>query len=188
MAKKVTIARKAKATTTAKAKRVARKPARKKKVTPIPKGYPAISAYLVVEDVKKAADLYQKAFGFKMMGKPMEFGGRVVHANLKYRDSVFMLGCPQPDGSHASPKAQGVKQQGFGLFAYVANVDAHYSKVKRYKGLSTTKPETMFWGDRVYDVVDRDGHRWSFASRVEKKTPKQMADSLKQMMAAAAPK
>ena len=162
-------------------KSAARKPARKKKVTPVPKDFPAISAHLVVADVKKAADFYVKAFGFSLMGPMMKAGKLVIHAVLGYGKSAVMLGCPQPDGSHKTPAAQKLKGQSFGLYVYVQDVDAHYKKVKRFKGIEANPPQDTFWGDRMYDVVDRDGHCWTFASRIAKPTPEEMAEAMQAM-------
>ena len=68
----------------------------------------------------------------------------------------------------------------FGLYVYVQDVDAHYKKVKRFKGITASAPQDTFWGDRMYDVVDRDGHRWSFASRKSTPTPEEMAAAMQQ--------
>jgi len=163
------------------AKKPAPKKARKKKVTPVPRDYPAISAHLVVAAVKKAAAFYVKAFGFSLMGPMMKMGRMTIHAVLGYGKSAVMLGCPQPDGSHATPAAQKLKGQSFGLYVYVQDVDAQYKKIKRFKGITVNPPQDMFWGDRMFDVVDRDGHNWTFASRIATPTPEEMAEAMKAM-------
>jgi len=161
-----------------------KKPAKKrrKKLSPIPDDFPAISAHLVVAEMKKAMDLYQKAFGFKMMGDPIKAGRIIVHAVMAHHGSVIMLGGPTPDGLHRPPLAQKIKGQSFGLYVYVKDVDAHHKKVKRFKGLTITAPMDTFWGDRLYDVTDRDGHCWTFASRKSEPTPEEMAAAMQAMM------
>ena len=161
------------------AQKVAAQAAAPAKITPVPEEFPTISAHLTVPDVKTAITFYTKVFGFELKGEPMKAGKAIIHAVLGAGNSAFMLGGPSPDGSHASPREQGVKKQAFGLFVYVPDVDAHWKLVKRQKDLVATDPQTMFWGDRTYDVVDRDGHRWTFASRVAILTPEQMAENLK---------
>ncbi len=156
--------------------------ARKKKVTPIPKGFPAISAHLTVADIKKAVAFYTKAFGFTLMGEMIKAGKDVFHAVMTHAGSTIMLGAPMPDGSHKTPAAMKLKAQAFGLYVYVADVDAHHKKVKRFKGLTVSPLMDMFWGDRMYDVVDRDGHRWTFASQLSQPTPEEMAEAMKAMM------
>ena len=50
------------------------------------------------------------------------------------------------------------------------------------KGVKVTPPSDMFWGDRIYDAVDRDGHHWGFGSRKSTPTPAEMAAALRAMM------
>jgi PhnB protein len=117
------------------------------------------------------------------VGEPLKAGKKIVHAVLGAGSSAFMLGGTGADGTHASPRELGLVKQAFGLFVYVADVDAHFKQVRRYKDLAPTAPQTRFWGDRTYDVVDRDGHRWTFASRVAILTPEQMTENLKALPA-----
>lgn len=155
-----------------------KKTARKKKVTPIPEDFPAISAHLTVADVRKAAAFYEKAFGFALMGPMMKAGKLVVHAVLSHAGSVIMLGCPAPKPPHKTPVQAKLKAHVFGLYVYVKDVDAHHKKVKRFKGVTTGDLVDTFWGDRNYDVVDRDGHRWTFSSRKSIPTPEEMAAAM----------
>ncbi|MFH2008678.1 MAG: VOC family protein [bacterium] len=159
-----------------------KKPTRAKKLSPIPEDFPTISAHLTVADMRKAMEFYQLAFGFELHGEPMKMGKVIVHAVLRHGSSVIMLGGPTPDGTHVSPNMLGLDKQAFGLFVYVKDVDAHYKHVKRFKGIRLTPPSDMFWGDRTYDVVDRDGHHWGFGSRKAAPTPEQMAAALQAMM------
>jgi PhnB protein len=162
------------------AKRAApkKKAARKKRVTPVPDDFSNISAYLTVTSVKKAMDFYQKAFGLKLQGEPMRAGRTIVHAVVRHGDSTIMLGPAARDGSYGSPASMGVSPHCFGLFVYVRNVDAHYKQVKRFKSVGPTEPMDMFWGDRMYTVVDPDGHQWTFASRKKMPTPEEMGEAM----------
>jgi len=155
-----------------------KKAAKKKRVTPVPDDFSNISAYLTVGSVKKAMEFYQKAFGFKLKGEPMRAGSAIVHAVVKHGDSTIMLGPPARDGSYGSPASMGVSPHCFGLFVYVKNVDAHHKQVKRFKSVQPTDPKNEFWGDRMYDVVDPDGHKWTFASRKKSPTPEEMGKAM----------
>ncbi len=156
----------------------------KKKLSPIPspRQMSPISAFLCVADVKKATDFYSKAFGFTLVGDMMKAGKVAVHAAMRYRNTNIMLGAPGPDGSHASPAMAKLEAFAFGLYVYVEDVDALYKKVKRYKGITVGKPMDMFWGDRTLEITDRDGHRWTFASRFAKPTMDEMQKAMMEMM------
>ena len=123
-------------------------------------------------------ELYQKAFGFRLLGEPMRAGRSIVHAVVRHGNSTVMLGPPARDGSYGSPASMDVSPECFGMFVYVRGVDAHHKRVKRFKSLKATEPMDMFWGDRMYSVVDPDGHKWTFASRKKIPTPEEMAEAM----------
>ena len=156
--------------------------AKKKKINPMPEDFPHVSAHLVVADMRKALDFYQKAFGFGTMGPPLKAGRDIVHAVVTHGNGAIMLGPPNPHANQKPPVALKLKAQPFGLYVYVKDVDAHHKKVKRYKGVQTTAPVDTFWGDRMYEVVDRDGHCWTFASRTSIPTMEEMAEAMRQMV------
>ena len=54
--------------------------------------YTAITTMLTVKDVGRAYEFYQKAFGFEGRGIMAGPDGKPMHAELKLRDSVLMLG------------------------------------------------------------------------------------------------
>ena len=69
-----------------------------KKIDPInKKNYGATSTMLTVTDMNAAINFYQKAFGFTKRGVMKGPDGKPMHAELKLRDTVLMLGpeCPE---------------------------------------------------------------------------------------------
>ena len=65
--------------------------------------YTAITAMLTVTDVQKTYEFCQKAFGFEGRGVMQGPDGKPMHAELKLRNSVLMLGpeCPERQGYSA---------------------------------------------------------------------------------------
>ena len=61
------------------------------KVSPIPQGYHSITPHIVVNDARKAADFYKRAFGAEV--RPMATGpdGKVMHTEVKIGDSCLLL-------------------------------------------------------------------------------------------------
>ena len=135
----------------------------------------------MVSNLKKAVDFYCKAFGFELMGEVVMAGKVAIHAVLKHADSAIMLGGPTPDGSHKPPNYLKRKAQAFALYVYVEDVDAHHKRARRFKGIEISQPQDTFWGDRVYNVVDRAGHRWAFASRKSMPSREEMAAAMKEI-------
>jgi uncharacterized glyoxalase superfamily protein PhnB len=48
----------------------------------------------------------------------------------------------------------------------VHDIDAHYRRAESEGARIVTPLEDMFWGDRRYEALDLEGHRWHFAERV----------------------
>ena len=48
------------------------------------------------------------------------------------------------------------------LSVYVADVDAHFRQAVECGATICAEPQDKFFGDRVYECLDLDGHRWSF--------------------------
>src|SRR6058998_2256941 len=71
------------------------------------KNYGAISAMFTVTDVEKVYEFCQKAFGFEGRGVMRGPDGKPMHAELKLRESVLMLGPECPERQAYSAKTVG---------------------------------------------------------------------------------
>ena len=69
--------------------------------------YTAITAMLTVGDVGRAYAFYQKAFGFQGRGLMPGPDGKPMHAELKFRESILMLGPENPAWQSATAKTLG---------------------------------------------------------------------------------
>lgn len=49
---------------------------------------------------------------------------------------------------------------------YVADIDSHYRRARAEGARIVMELEDMFWGDRRYEALDLEGHRWHFAERL----------------------
>src|SRR5882724_4199790 len=79
-----------------------------KKIDPInKKNYGATSTMLTVTDMNAAINFYQKAFGFTKRVVMKGPDGKPMHAELKLRDTVLMLGPENPERGSKSAKTLG---------------------------------------------------------------------------------
>ena len=143
--------------------------------------YGAVTAALTVKDVKKTYDFCQKAFGFEGRGIMPGPDGKPMHAELKLRDSVLMLGpeCPERQGL----SAQTIGNSPVTLYLYVEDVD-NASKQATAAGATLTQPPAdMFWGDRTAMLVDSDGNKWMIGTHKSDPTPEEMNAAMKQQFA-----
>jgi len=145
------------------------------------KNYGAISAALTVTDVEKAYQFCQKAFGFEGRGVMRGPDGKPMHAELKLRDSVLMLGPEWPDKQGYSAKSLGNTPTT--LYLYVEDVDRLATQAVNAGAKLLQPPADMFWGDRTAVLVDPDGNKWMLATHKSEPTPEQMEAEMKKQLA-----
>jgi PhnB protein len=143
--------------------------------------YTAISAMLMVTDVEKAYEFCQKAFGFEGRGLMRGQDGKPMHAELKLRDSVLMLGPEWPDRQALSAKNLG--NTPVTLYLYVEDVDKLTTQATSAGAKLLQPPSDMFWGDRTSMLVDPDGNKWMLATHKLEPTPEQMQAEMKKQFA-----
>ena len=127
------------------------------KVKPVPDDCHAITPYLLVPDVAELVKFLTKAFGGVPRARITRLNGTVLHAQVRIRDSLVMLGEPQ---SPWKPRATV-------LYLYVADVDAVYRRAIKAGAKSVVEPADMFYGDRHACVTDPAGNNWWIATRIE---------------------
>jgi len=120
---------------------------------------PQLTPYLFYEDVPAALQWLASVFGFEERMRMTEPDGTINHAEMEMGNAVIMLGCPGPD--YRNPKRLG--QATLGLYVHVADVDAQYEHTRAAGATIQAELEDKPYGDRVYGVLDPEGHQWWFA-------------------------
>jgi PhnB protein len=145
------------------------------------KNYAAISPILVVVDVEKAYEFCQKAFGFEGRGVMPGLDGKPIHAELKLRESVLMLGPEMPAQKIQSAKTLGSTPTT--LYLYVEDVDQVTTRATNAGATLLQPPTDMFWGDRTSLLADPQGNKWMLATHKSEPTPQQMEADMKKQFA-----
>jgi len=145
------------------------------------KNYSAISALFTVVDVAKAYDFYQKAFGFEGRGLMPGPDGKPIHAELKLRESVLMLGPEMP--KHHTLSAKTISNTPVTLYLLVEDVDKVTTQATSAGATLLQPPTDMFWGDRTSMLQDPDGNKWMLGTHKSEPTPEQMTADMKKQMA-----
>ena len=128
-----------------------------------PEDMPRIVPHLFYDDVGAAIDWLVEAFGFVVrMRMTDDEDGVVVSGQLQVEDSLVMLGLAAEHEPWESPRSLNghITQR---LYIYVDDVDAHAERARKAGAKILYEPTTSFYGDRVYECVDIEGHRWKFA-------------------------
>jgi PhnB protein len=155
-----------------------------KKVSPIPKGYHAVTPYLSLRDAARAIDFYAKAFGGRVMVRMDMPGGKIGHAEMKIGDSMVMMADESQEMDFMSPQTRGGTT--VLLHLYVKDVDATVAKAIG-AGAKLIRPvKDQFYGDRAGAVEDPFGHRWYVATHKEELTPAQIKKRMAEEMKSAA--
>ena len=154
------------------------------KVHYIPKGYNAISPYLVIKGAAKAIEYYKKVFGATEVSRMTGPDGKVGHAELQIGDSRFMLAeeNPKMGMGHTGASASGSPVS---LYVYLPDVDRVIERAVD-EGAKVLKPiQDQFYGDRSGFIQDPFGHLWGVATHIEDVSPTEMEERAKRVMQAA---
>lgn len=152
-----------------------------KNVKAIPDGYHTITPYLVVSDGARAIEFYKKAFGAQQIFRMDAPGGKVMHAEIKIGDSIFMLTEESPETGCLAPTS--LKGNPLSLYLYVEDVDGAFNQAVKAGAKVLMPVQDMFWGDRYGQVSDPSGHRWSLATHKQDLTPEQVEEGAKKFFA-----
>ena len=141
---------------------------------PIPAGYEALLPYLVVRDAARAIEFYRELFAAEVLMRVNYPGGTaVMHAELKIRNSVLMLGDEAPQFGVVAPPSLGGSP--VSIMFYVEDVDAVFAQAVKLGVKPVMPPGDMFWGDRICKFADPFGHLWMIATQKEDLSPEEVA-------------
>ncbi len=166
-----------------KAAKPTRKVARKKapKIDPLNRNqYSSMTPMLTVRDVRRAADFYTSAFGFKIRGI-MDSPQGPVHAELRLRDTTLML---SPESrAQQSLSANTIGNTPATLYILVEDVDDVFHRALAAGAKVLMPVGDMFWGDRVATIADLDGNKWMIATHKATPTEAEMREAMARMSA-----
>ncbi|MDB5326953.1 MAG: hypothetical protein JWM57_2522 [Phycisphaerales bacterium] len=124
----------------------------------IPKGFSAVTPYLIVPDAPKEIDFLKTAFGGTEPDRMTAPDGSVAHT------VVFVGGAPI---MISSSSAMHGPQLGM-IFIYLPDVDAAYARAAAFDGVDAFMPVTdQFWGDRAGAVKSPNGVVYWIATHTE---------------------
>jgi PhnB protein len=141
-------------------------------VKPIPDGFHNVTPYLYVKGAVAAIDFYKDVFGATEIMRMHGPNGKIMHAELKFGDSIVMLADENPAMGIMSPQTVG--GYSVGLHLYVENSDAVVQKAVENGARALRPVKDQFYGDRSGTLLDPFGHMWSVATHVEDVSPEEM--------------
>jgi PhnB protein len=125
---------------------------------------PSIYPRLAYEDERAALEYLTRVFGFTELREARMEHPTGTLAWLRLGTGVVMIGRAGEELHRLfSPGQIGATTTMINV--YVADVDAHYEHALAQGATIVMELEDMFWGDRRYEALDLEGHRWHFAQR-----------------------
>ncbi len=111
-----------------------------------------------------AVEYLERVFGFEEIREArMDFGDSML-AWLQAGNGVVMIGHANVD-VHQISSPQTVGGTTVQMMVYVHDVDAQYERAVSEDAIVTMPLQDAFYGDRVYEATDLEGHRWHFGER-----------------------
>jgi PhnB protein len=148
-------------------------------VEPIPKDYPRVTPYLIVDGAAEAIDFYKSVLGASERMRMGAAEGKVGHAELEVGNSVIMLADEHPDMNARGPKSIGGTP--VMLHVYVEDADAAFDRAVEAGAKPLQPVEEKFYGDRRGSFEDPFGHQWDVATHVEDIPPEEMSKRMAEM-------
>jgi len=128
-------------------------------------GAHTLNTYITIKDCSKAIEFYKKAFGAKEIYRLLMPNGLIAHAEMEIEGSLLMMADENLEWGNKSPETIGGNPMTFGL--YVVDVDASFQKALDAGATVVMPVDTMFYGDRVGQVMDPFGYKWMITTHVE---------------------
>jgi len=131
-----------------------------------PKGYHSVTPGLNVDGADRALEFYKQAFGAEETSRFLGPGGKIMHSEIRIGDSVIMVNDAMPEmGAHPTTSS---------LWIYADDCDALYKRAIAAGAKSVMEPTDCFWGDRMGQVGDAWGNKWSIAKRIKEMSADEM--------------
>jgi uncharacterized glyoxalase superfamily protein PhnB len=132
----------------------------------LPPDTPRVTPHIFYDDVEAAIEWLVKAFGFRIRLRMTDDNGKVVHGDLEIDDDgLVMIGLAEENDAWECPRTLKGKITSR-LYIYVDDVDGHCARAREAGATIFREPADQFYGDRVYECIDPEGHRWKFAQHL----------------------
>ncbi len=143
----------------------------------MPDGYHSITASLLLKGGADELAFYTD-LGAELIDKMPTPDGRLLHAALKFGDSIIHFSSEFPTMAPTHKAGVNLGGSPLSVYFYVANVDDSYAAAIK-RGATAVAPLTdMFWGDRWGPVIDPSGNVWGLATHKEDLTKEQIAERM----------
>lgn len=132
----------------------------------LPAGMHTLTPHIVCADCAGAMEFYKAAFGATEEMRMPGPEGKMMHAAMRFGDSMLMLMDEFPEWGAKGPKLIGGTP--VTIHMIVDDVDAAFARAVEAGAKVVMPVADQFWGDRYGIVEDPWGHSWSLATPSER--------------------
>ena len=126
---------------------------------------PKLISAICYQDPRAALAWLEKAFGFELFMLIEDGEGNVAHSEMRFGDSVVMVGAEWSD-DHKSPASLGGKNTQTIHIKVDQDIDEHCRRAREAGAEILAEPSDQFYGDRTYRCRDLEGHIWTVGQTV----------------------
>jgi uncharacterized glyoxalase superfamily protein PhnB len=125
---------------------------------------PDVYPRLAYEDERAALDYLVRVFQLSEIREARMETGESMLAWLQVGDGVVMIGHANAE-IHRIHSPFTIGNTTVQMMVHVHDIDAHYAHAVAEGADVTMEIEDTFYGERVYEATDAEGHRWHFGER-----------------------
>jgi PhnB protein len=125
---------------------------------------PDIYPRLAYEDERAALEYLTRVFQLVEIREARTETEESMLAWLRMGEGVVMIGHANAE-VHRIHSPRTIGNTTVEMMVYVTDVDAHYAHAVAEGAAITTTIEDAFYGERIYEATDPEGHRWRFGER-----------------------
>lgn len=138
---------------------------------------PTLAIGVCYRDPRAALAWLEKAFGFETTMVVENEDGSIGHSEMRVgRNGLIMVG-REWDEYHKSPASLGgINTQSVHIHLDDADdIDAHFQRAIAAGAKRLRDPSDQFYGDRLYGVIDPEGHQWTFSRTIKSMSLEEVA-------------
>lgn len=146
----------------------------------MPAGMHTLNPHIVCADCAGAMEFYKRAFGATEEMRLPGPNGKMMHAAMRFGDSMLMLMDEVPEWGAKGPKLIGGTP--VTIHMIVDDVDSVFARAVDAGAKVVMPVADQFWGDRYGVIEDPWGHSWSIATPGGRQlSPEEIAENMKNM-------
>ena len=146
----------------------------------LPTGMHTLNPHIVCADCAAAMEFYKAAFGATEEMRMPGPEGKMMHAAMRFGDSMLMLMDEFPEWGARGPKLIGGTP--VTIHMIVDDVDTVFARAVDAGAKVVMPVADQFWGDRYGVLEDPWGHSWSIATPGERQlSPDEITENMKNM-------